>query len=1004
MVGPPAGPHEEVNAAFPRHHQHQQHQQQQYQHQHQQQQQQHEQRSNSNNLRALAFKAVSHQKRQVFANVCCISIVQTVLNNAATIEDIQFCSNFPSLHDDGFPRYNTSDPLVYGANVTNGKAVNFMRHVYNDVSLRSNPGRVFWFGEDYPHNSDIYERNSDASLSQRIDRQDDLSPSYGGWISVLANGSNTDAINRFTQNQLNIWGVASASSDALSAILGAQTSSPVPVDSLQSFLFYTDLPTFVDPPYTPTAAATSANTAGAGLLGAIGRRLFANISATTGLQDFLPVPYFLPPSSSAVTPATSDLALDDDLSLRIQSLLVQLSQLNKTVLQQASPTSAELTDFYLRAGALTARMPHGGVFLDALSGDGAAAELSSRIVLHVGGDKRVDAAGSFPSKGQRLLTFLTQLDQATVKYFGATVGSGGRLAGAKITQGLRAFPETQSTRTKYEFAGIVGRILFPFGVSFLLPIFVITLVKGLPVILLLFFVWGNAQVTLAFFFASFFNRSRMALVLVFLLVLCGVIISIVTNNIFDDGDFPSALFIWPPFAFYRALYVLNLASYDPSKRPYISTDMTKSNEVTLAMLYMTAEVLVYGLAAVYLTAVLPSQYGQRRPWHYPVTSLLSRISRPAARRPTTTPDASLSASLLRAEPATDSTTSLEDADVATERRRVDLGAYPADTPLVVSHLRKVYPSRAPGAAAKVAVRDVSFAAERGVVLGLLGPNGAGKTTLISMLTGLYEVSAGRAVLSGYDIRTEMDEVYKVIGICPQFDILWEDLTVEEHLFFYCRLKGASRRDERQTVETVLEQVSLTTVRRRLTKRLSGGEKRRLSIAIALVGSPQVVFLDEPTTGLDPEVRRLIWNIIHRAKEDKTIVITTHSMEEAEAVCQRIGIMSKGVLRCYANPLRLKELYGAGFRLFFNTHPTHTARACAWVEAAVLPRGGFAKVDAFAASSSYEFAAAPGAVARIFEIMEEGRARAGIVDWGVSQTTLEELSFAVFGKFEIPALR
>ncbi|KAI8606813.1 P-loop containing nucleoside triphosphate hydrolase protein, partial [Chytriomyces sp. MP71] len=220
-------------------------------------------------------------------------------------------------------------------------------------------------------------------------------------------------------------------------------------------------------------------------------------------------------------------------------------------------------------------------------------------------------------------------------------------------------------------------------------------------------------------------------------------------------------------------------------------------------------------------------------------------------------------------------------------------------------MKKVYPGRK-GLGPKIAVRDVTFAEERGVIFGLLGPNGAGKTTLINILTGLYESSAGEARLAGFDVKTETASVYNQIGVCPQFDILWEDLTIEEHLYFYARLKGVGRGNEAEAVERSLEQVSLTSLRKRLSKNLSGGEKRRLSIAIALVGDPAVVFLDEPTTGLDPEVRRLIWNIIQGARENKTIILTTHSMEEAEALCQRIGIMAKGSLRCVAQPLRLKE--------------------------------------------------------------------------------------------------
>jgi ABC-type multidrug transport system ATPase subunit len=174
----------------------------------------------------------------------------------------------------------------------------------------------------------------------------------------------------------------------------------------------------------------------------------------------------------------------------------------------------------------------------------------------------------------------------------------------------------------------------------------------------------------------------------------------------------------------------------------------------------------------------------------------------------------------------------------------------------------------------------------------------------------------------------MDSVYMSIGVCPQHDILWGDLSVAEHVLFYARLKGVALDKESKALDIALKKVRLEPFRNRLTKTLSGGEKRRLSIAIALIGNPSVAFLDEPTTGLDPEVRRLIWNIIQTAKAGRTIVLTTHSMEEAEVLCNRIGIMAKGTLRCLGPQLRLKEIYGRGFKLSFACRSKNNARAVA----------------------------------------------------------------------------
>jgi ABC-type multidrug transport system ATPase subunit len=227
------------------------------------------------------------------------------------------------------------------------------------------------------------------------------------------------------------------------------------------------------------------------------------------------------------------------------------------------------------------------------------------------------------------------------------------------------------------------------------------------------------------------------------------------------------------------------------------------------------------------------------------------------------------------------------------------------------------------------------------------------------------------------------------------------LTVSEHLYFYARLKGISKEMEDQVVQESLNSVSLGPFKDRLSKGLSGGEKRRLSIAIALVGNPAVVFLDEPTTGLDPEVRRLIWNIINDAKVGKTIVLTTHSMEEAEVLCQRIGIMAKGTLRCLGPQLRLKQLYGSGFRVnFLSLSEEDTQKASRFIES-LLP-AGFKKLDSFATTVSYEFTPKPGQIAELFEAIEKGKAANGIADWGLSQTTLEEVFLKIISEADAEA--
>lgn len=162
-----------------------------------------------------------------------------------------------------------------------------------------------------------------------------------------------------------------------------------------------------------------------------------------------------------------------------------------------------------------------------------------------------------------------------------------------------------------------------------------------------------------------------------------------------------------------------------------------------------------------------------------------------------------------------------------------------------------------------------------------GPSG--KTTAVSILTGLTSPNGGEAYIQGFDIATQMQSVHKCIGVCPQFDKIWPDLTVRQHLEFYCMLKGVPLSRRTIAARKLAEKVELSgDAFNKAASTLSGGMRRRLSIAIALTESPPVLFFDEPTTGLDPETRRSIWGIIQKQQaEGKTAIVTTHSMEEAD---------------------------------------------------------------------------------------------------------------------------
>lgn len=217
-------------------------------------------------------------------------------------------------------------------------------------------------------------------------------------------------------------------------------------------------------------------------------------------------------------------------------------------------------------------------------------------------------------------------------------------------------------------------------------------------------------------------------------------------------------------------------------------------------------------------------------------------------------------------------------------RIADSGKF-AQYPVIVKGASKVYSKKGKKFEA---LKPTYFTIARGEVFGLLGPNGAGKTTLISILTGGIKATTGFAYIGGAHIQYDLPSVYKQIGVCPQFDVFWEDLTIEEHLLFYLRLKGAHVENERKNVEEILKEVELYVHRKKLAKYLSGGMRRRMSLAIALIGNPKAVFLDEPTTGLDPLNREIFWGILEKIKPNKSIILTTHLMQEADILSDKIG--------------------------------------------------------------------------------------------------------------------
>ncbi|MBT0651790.1 ATP-binding cassette domain-containing protein [Geomobilimonas luticola] len=205
-----------------------------------------------------------------------------------------------------------------------------------------------------------------------------------------------------------------------------------------------------------------------------------------------------------------------------------------------------------------------------------------------------------------------------------------------------------------------------------------------------------------------------------------------------------------------------------------------------------------------------------------------------------------------------------------------------------------------------AVNDFSLRVERGTIFGLLGPNGAGKTTLIRMLTTLIRPSAGSARIEGHSVLTSARTVRSLIGVVPQENNLDRYLTCRENLVLHARMYGMAPTEYNRRIDELLELIGLTGRQHDFPDTFSGGMQRRLVVARALVHTPRVLFLDEPTTGLDPQSRRAVWDYVQSLTPQMTIFLTTHYMDEADALCDRIVIMDHGRALVDGTAAELKE--------------------------------------------------------------------------------------------------
>ncbi|XP_070797170.1 retinal-specific phospholipid-transporting ATPase ABCA4 [Pituophis catenifer annectens] len=334
----------------------------------------------------------------------------------------------------------------------------------------------------------------------------------------------------------------------------------------------------------------------------------------------------------------------------------------------------------------------------------------------------------------------------------------------------------------------------------------------------------------------------------------------------------------------------------------------------------------------------------------------------------------------------------EDEDVAEERKRIMKGGS-QNYILKLQELTKIYAGRRIPAVDRLCV-----GVRPGECFGLLGVNGAGKTTTFKMLTGDIKVTSGDAVVVGHSILTQIWDVHQNMGYCPQFDAIDELLTGREHLLLYARLRGVPEAEVERVAEWGIQKLGLSQNADQLAGTYSGGTKRKLSTAIALIGCPPLVLLDEPTTGMDPQSRRFLWNSIFSVIRDgRAVVLTSHSMEECEALCTRIAIMAKGTFKCLGTIQDLKYKYGDGYIVTMKIKAPKLGLLpdLNQVEQFMchnFPRG----IQREKHYNMLQYQICTYSLAKIFRLILSNKENLNIEEYSISQTTLDQV-FVNFAK-------
>jgi len=512
--------------------------------------------------------------------------------------------------------------------------------------------------------------------------------------------------------------------------------------------------------------------------------------------------------------------------------------------------------------------------------------------------------------------------------------------------------------------------------------FTVIVSHDLSVSVVLFLVFGLSITSFSFFLSTFFTSTRTAGISSVVILIISVLIcqqvsqAAVAGNKLTEDSTNFGTVAWPMYGLSNAMFTIAAACPNvfglggkPLTLGGIGAESDTPLGLSITMLFLSF--VVYTMLFVYCDMVLKVGPGVKQP---PLFFLQPTYWRQSAGKKASVEECSKGAAPGEA------------AEVSAERERVKA----QQGGVRAIGLSKLYPG-----AKEPAVQNVQFGIQPSECFGLLGSNGAGKSTTIHILCGVHQPTTGTVLCgpsSELDIRHHMPTIQSSMGVCSQDNLLWGDLKGDEHLLFFARLRRIPAKQIPRHITYWLKRVNLASKadRRKRSKMYSGGMKRRLGVANAFIGNPQLVYLDEPSTGLDPESRQQLWYAVRAAKKDKSIILTTHALEEAEALCDRVGIMAKGLMRTVGTPTDLRLRFDKGYKFMMavdTADPGREATALTYVKE-LLPAARC--VDSINGVHTYVVPKDGVKMSTIFSGMTSNKDKYHIKDWGLSHTTLEEV--------------